>query len=304
MEEKIIVVCGPTASGKTCVSVELAKILGAEIISADSVQIYKELGIGAAKPTAGEMSGIKHHLIDIISVTSAPFSVAGYVKEADARARDIQSRNKRVIVCGGTGLYIDHFINGTEFSDRGRDAEYRERLEALPGCDLYKMLAETDPGSAEKIHPNNRQRIIRALEIYKLTGMPKSESDRLAYPEKPKYDSIKLALNFSDRGALYEKINGRVDTMLENGLLEEARGLYERGLERDIRRTGAIGYVELLDYFNGLCGFGEAVENIKRHTRNYAKRQLTWFKKDPKTIWVETGAPGGKIVENCLNLLV
>jgi len=299
MNEKIVVICGPTASGKTRLAVELAKITGAEIVSADSIMIYRELSIGSAKPTPGEMSGIKHHLIDILSVSSAPFSVAEYVKTAGGCVRDILGRNKRVIICGGTGLYIDHFMNNTQFTEHGPDLAYRKELEGLPAAELHKMLEKTDAECAKSIHPNNKKRVIRALEIHRATGKTKSESDRLAYSAKPKYDFIKIALRFSDRRALYDKIDARTDAMMQSGLLDEARALYDRGEERNIRRIGAIGYVELMDYLDGLGGLGEAVEDIKRHTRNYAKRQLTWFKRDPDTVWVEAGEGAlNKIIEN------
>ena len=288
MKEKIVVICGPTASGKTHVAVALAKIIGAEIVSADSIMVYKELNIGSAKPTPEEMGGIKHHLIDILSVNSAPFCVAEYVISADTCVRDILSRNKRVIICGGTGLYIDHFMNNTQFSEHEPDIGYRKELEALPAAELHKMLAETDAECAEAIHPNNKKRVIRALEIYKTTGKTKSELDRLAYSAEPKYDFIKFALNFSDRGALYAKIDARADAMMRGGLLDEVRGLHERGEERNIRRIGAIGYVELLDCLSGRLSLDEAVRDIKQHTRNYAKRQLTWFKRED-AVWVEAG---------------
>ena len=297
MKNTIIVLCGPTASGKTNISIKLAKILNAEIISADSMQIYKELNIGTAKPSAEEMSGIKHHLIDIISIKSVSpdaFSVAEYVKRAEECVCDILGRNKRVIICGGTGLYIDHFINNTQFTEYEKDHEYRRELENLTSEALYSMLVETDIKCSETIHPNNKKRIIRALEIFKITGKTKSELDELANLKESKYDFIKFALNYPDRNTLYDRINKRVDLMFENGLLEEARRLYEQGEEDNIRRTGAIGYAELLDYFNGECSLDEAAEKIKQHTRNYAKRQITWFKKDNKnnnkdnkTVWID-----------------
>ena len=299
MKDKIIVVCGPTASGKTHVSIELAKLLNAEIISADSMQIYKELNIGTAKPSNEEMSGIKHHLIDIVSIKSdasespGTFSVAEYVKRAEECVRDIMGRNKRVIICGGTGLYIDHFLNNTKFTEHENDIEYRQQLEKLSNEELYSMLVETDTISSEIIHPNNKKRIIRALEIFKITGKTKSELDKLAILEKSKYDFIKFGLNFSDRNALYDRINIRVDLMLKNGLQNEVRELYENGEEDNVRKIGAIGYVEFLDYFNGLCGLDEAVEKIKQHTRNYAKRQLTWFKRDRETVWIDMGTDMG-----------
>ena len=302
---KITVICGPTASGKTGVAIEFAKILDAEIISADSMQIYKELNIGTAKPSKEEMSGIPHHLIDIVSIKTDQFSVAEYVKKADECVQDILSRNKRIIVCGGTGLYINHFIKNTQFTEYENDLDYRQRLERLSNEELYSMLVEIDTKSSDIIHPNNKKRIIRALEIYKITGKTKSELDELANSEKSKYDFVKIGLNYTDRSALYAKINKRVDLMFKNGLLDEARELYEKGEENNIRRIGAIGYIEILDYFNGLCSFDEAVEKIKQHTRNYAKRQLIWFNKDPETLWVDINenSKTDKIIEKCLNYI-
>ncbi|MCL1858986.1 MAG: tRNA (adenosine(37)-N6)-dimethylallyltransferase MiaA [Oscillospiraceae bacterium] len=309
-KSKIIVICGPTASGKTYVSIELAKILNAEIISADSMQIYKELNIGTAKPSTKEMSGIKHHLIDIISIKSEKFNVAEYVKLAGDCVCDILNRNKNVIICGGTGLYIDHFINNTKFTEYENDIEYRTELEKLPNDKLYSMLVEIDKKSSEIIHPNNKKRVIRALEIFKITGKPKSELDELANSYKSKYDFIKLGLYYSDRNMLYNKINSRVDFMIANGLIEEVRELYENGDKNNIRKTGAIGYVEISDYFNGLYNFEETVEKIKQNTRNYAKRQLTWFRKDAKTIWIDLSDINKdynknqyKIIENCLKYI-
>jgi len=301
---QITVICGPTASGKTYVSLELAKILNAEIISADSMQIYKELNIGTAKPTTEEMSGIKHHLIDIVSIKSGKFNVAEYVKLAEDCVCDILNRGKNVIICGGTGLYIDHFINNTKFTEYENDIEYRNELEKFSNEELYSMLVETDRKSSEIIHPNNKKRVIRALEIFKITGKTKSELDELANSEKSKYDFVKIGLNYSDRNMLYDKINKRVDLMIANGLADEVRELYNSGEENNIRRTGAIGYVEILDYFNrlnGMCNFNETVEKIKQNTRNYAKRQLTWFNRDKTTSWVEFSDKNDKIIENCLN---
>jgi len=308
-KEKITVICGPTASGKTYVSIELAKILNAEIISADSMQIYKELNIGTAKPATEEMSGIKHHLIDIVSIKSSGYSVAEYVKAANDCVKDILGRNKRVIICGGTGLYADHFINNTQFTEYENDIEYRHELEKFSNEKLHDMLTQIDIKSAENIHPNNKKRVIRALEMYKITGKTKTELDELSNAEKSRYDFIKLTLNYNDRNTLYDRINRRVDSMIESGLTNEVIKLYECGEEDNIRRIGAIGYVEILDWLNGLCDFDEAVEKIKQNTRNYAKRQLTWFRRDDAAITVEMPDPDcgedykRKIIENCLNYI-
>lgn len=306
-KDKIIVICGPTASGKTFVSVELAKILNAEIISADSMQIYRELNIGTAKPTKEEMSGIPHWLIDIISVKSVEsemFSVAEYVKRAGDCAKDIISRGKQAIICGGTGLYIDHFMKNTRFTECESDIEYRKELENLPNEELYSKLAKIDKKSVDIIHMNNKKRIIRALEIYRITGKPKSEIDIIAQSEKSEYDFIKIGLRYDDRNLLYQRINNRVESMLKGGLLEEAEKLYKDGEANNIKRIGAIGYAELMDYFNGLYNFSGVVEKIKKDTRNYAKRQITWFKRDSDTVWIDIDEESinnpDKIIKNCL----
>jgi len=302
---KIIIICGPTASGKTYVSIELAKILGGEIISADSMQIYKELNIGTAKPTKEEMSGIPHHLIDIVSINDGAFSVAEYVKRAGECAEDILHRGKVPVMCGGTGLYTDHFMKNTQFTEYENDIEYRNELEKLSNEELFAGLVKIDPQSADIIHMNNKKRIIRALEIFKITGKNKSEIDAMSQRENPKYDFIKLGLRYADRNLLYDRINKRVDGMLKSGLLDEVEKLYKDGEEDNIKRTGAIGYTEIIDYFKNLCGFDETVEKIKQHTRNYAKRQITWFKRDLNTLWVDMSeeyiANPGKIIKKCLN---
>ena len=289
MKPKIIVICGPTASGKTRLAIELAKILNGEIISADSMQIYKELNIGTAKPTICEMSGVPHFLINIASVASIKsdefFSVAEYVRLAKVCADDIISRGKVPIVCGGTGLYIDNFINNTRFAESENDFEYRSYLDGFSSEELHNMLSKIDQKSAEVIHVNNKKRIIRALEIYKITGKTKAEIDEQSRLVVSEYNFVKLGLRYSSRDLLYERIDKRVDIMIECGLLSEAKNLLE--YEENIRRIGAIGYIEILDYLCGSYSFGEVVEVIKKNTRRYAKRQITWFKRDTATNWID-----------------
>lgn len=300
MKSKIIVVCGPTASGKTGIAVELAKILNGEIISADSMQIYKELNIGTAKPAIQEMCGIPHFLIDIVSVKSDSFfNVAEYVRLAKECAQDISERGKLPIICGGTGLYIDNFINNTQFTDCGNDFEYRQYLERFSGEDLHLRLSRIDPRSADIIHANNKKRIIRALEIYKITGRAKSQIDEESRLAGSEYNFVKLGLRYNDRALLYERVNKRVDNMLNVGLAGEVESLLE--YRANIKRIGAIGYCELFDYFDGICSLGEAAEMIKQNTRRYAKRQMTWFKRDTSTRWIDTdGQSTDKNIENCL----
>ena len=301
MKQKIVVVCGATASGKTGLAVGLAKALGGEVISADSMQVYKELSVGTAKPTAGEMSGVPHFLIDIVSVQSG-FSVAEYVKLAGECARDILSRGKLPIICGGTGLYIDNFINNTRFTECGNDLEYRRHLEQFTGEELHARLCEVDIKSAEAIHANNKKRLVRALELYKVTGRAKSEIDAESRLAGPEYDFIKLGLGYNNRELLYGRIDRRVDGMLEAGLVGEAEGLL--AYKDSIRRIGAIGYGEIFDYFDGVCGLGQAITDIKRNTRRYAKRQLTWFRRDINMRWVDASEQNlNKNIENCLKFI-
>ena len=263
------------------------------------MQIYKELNIGTAKPTAAQMGGIRHHMIDV-SPISEPFCVAAYAKMAGECAQDIASRGKNVIVCGGTGLYIDHFLGSTKFTQCENDPAYRNELNELPSGRLHAMLEAVDEKSASLIHRNNKKRIVRALEIFKITGKTKSEQDESSKAGEPAYDFVKIGLDYLGRELLYENIDRRTDQMIEAGLVEEARKLYESGAEASVRRVGAIGYAELFDFFAGTRGFGEAIEKIKQHTRNYAKRQLTWFRKDPRAIWLE---PDGGCVKKILGII-
>lgn len=300
MKPKIIVVCGPTASGKTGLAIELAKILNGEIISADSMQIYKELDIGTAKPTIPEMSGIPHFLINIVSVKSGGyFNVAEYVKLVQECVRDILNRGKLPIICGGTGLYIDSFISNTRFTECENDLDYRNELEQLTGEELHLKLFKIDPKSAAVIHANNKKRMIRALEIYKLTGKPKSQIDAESRLVSPDYNFVKLGLRYCDREILYRRINKRVDIMIETGLVNEVENLLD--CKDNIKRIGAIGYTELFDYFDGNFTLEEAVTMIKQNTRHYAKRQITWFKRDINTHWIDADEQNtDKNIENCL----
>ena len=307
-KNKILVVCGPTASGKTYTAIELAKIFNGEIISADSMQIYKELNIGTAKPDDAEMQGIKHHLIDIISISdSHSYSVSDYVNQAGECAEDIIKSKKLPIICGGTGLYIDHFIKNTKFVEYAGIEDCRNKLAELSNEELHLRLTEIDPKSAEVIHVNNKKRVIRALEIYYSTGKTKSELDELSQIEGERYEFIKFGLRYTDRELLYSRINKRVDEMIARGLCDEVRELYIRGKKDDIIKTGAIGYVELIDYFDGSCKLNEAVETIKKNTRNYAKRQITWFKRDENTIWIDIDSDiiniPEKIIKKCVKYI-
>lgn len=287
MKKKILAVVGATASGKTDMAISLAKEFDGEIVSADSMQIYKGMDIATAKPSKEEMQGIPHHLIDFLE-RDVSFSVADYVKLANEKISDIISRGKLPIIAGGTGLYIDSLLNNVKFSETKKDEEYCKSLEKfaeINGNDeLYKILAETDPESAVSIHPNNLVRVIRALEVYHTTGRKLSELKAESRLEESPYDSFIIGLDYSKRDILYDRINRRVDIMLERGLVDEAGNLY---LESGKMKTAsnAIGYKELIPYFENVQSFDECVDKIKQETRHYAKRQLTWFRKNQKINW-------------------
>ena len=285
---KIICVTGPTASGKTSYAIQLAKKLDGEVVSCDSMQIYKYMNIGTAKPTKEEMEGIPHHMIDFIDPREN-YSVADYVKDARECIDDILRRGKTPIVCGGTGLYMDSLICGVEFHSEKLDEEYRNELMTYAekeGADaLYKILEEADSEAAKKIHPNNIKRVIRALEIIKTTGLTKTEADRRAIKESA-YEAEIFGMDM-DREVLYDRINSRVDIMMEQGLLDEVEDLMKMGIPKDSTAMQAIGYKELITYFQGECSLEDAVDTIKRESRRYAKRQLTWFRRNSNIKWIK-----------------
>lgn len=278
MSEKITVlaIVGPTASGKTALSVELAKRLNGEIISCDSMQIYKGMTVGTAAVTEKEMQGVPHHLIGFASPLES-FSCADYAEMAEKAIKDIHTRGKIPIFCGGTGLYLDTVLKGTRLSEAGKDDEYRKELSTRSHDELYRMLSEIDPEAAEKTHQNNVKRVIRALEIYHVTGKTKTQWDRQSRADEAKYEVKIIGLDFRDREKLYDRINKRVDEMLENGLLNEVKSLDCKEF-RASTAAQAIGYKEILRYFDGDVSLEEATEEIKKASRNYAKRQLTWFR--------------------------
>lgn len=287
-ENRLICVAGPTASGKTALSVALAREFETEIISADSMQLYRGMDIGTAKPTASERQGVPHHLIDVADPGES-FSVARYVELADACAQELLSRGKIPVVAGGTALYMDALIECSTFSGDERDTETRRELSELARTHgneyVHAMLRKVDPESAERLHPNNLKRVIRALEVYRQTGMPIGELNAKNKRPAPKYQALMLGVCPEARETLYRRIDARVDQMLAEGLLSEARALYEAG-----KLTGtagqAIGYKELTDYFEGRETLDHSVELLKRRTRNYAKRQLTWLKRDDRIHWI------------------
>lgn len=289
---RIIVVCGPTASGKTALAVELAKIYGGEVISADSMQIYTDMDIASAKATPEERQGIPHHLLGFLD-PSESFSVADYVKLCGEAVRDIVSRGKTPIICGGTGLYISSFVDNLTFDDSRTDFSFRDEMrkfaEENGNAALLEKLRRVDPETASELHENNVGRVIRALEVYRTTGHTISEAKKMSRQAPSPYEFIMLSIDYEDRTVLHERINRRVDLMMHEGLLEEAR----RCFEQPDRPTAAqaIGCKELYPYFRGEKTLGECVEELKLRTRQYAKRQMTWFRRDDRIrhIKVEKG---------------
>lgn len=284
---KTIAVVGPTASGKTSLGVELAKHFGGEVVSADSMQIYKYMDIATAKPTVAEMQGIPHHMIDFLLPTE-PYSVAKYKEDAMKCIEDIASRGKIPVIVGGTGLYVDTLLYNTEFFDIEIDEKLRkslyEKCEKL-GCDkMWEELKEIDPVSAESIHKNNRKKIIRALEVYYQTGKTISQQTKLSRLSGEVLDYKIIGLSARNRDVLYDRINRRVDIMLKDGLLEEAKDFFEK--YNTATAAQAIGYKELLPFFESRLSLEECAENLKMQTRRYAKRQLTWFRRNENINWL------------------
>lgn len=284
----IVCVVGPTASGKTSLSIKLAQLFDGEIVSADSMQIYKGMDIATAKPTVDEMCGIKHHLMDFLDAEKS-FSVAQYCDLAHSVIRDIHSRNKLPILVGGTGLYVDSLLNNITFAESDSDDNLRKELQNK--CDLYGVdsllceLNEFDPETAEKLSvEKNTKRIIRAIEVYRVTGVTMSEHNRNSKLIKSPYKVVKIGLTAIDRQYLYDRINLRVDIMLQNGLLDEV--LDSKNQTFSNTSSMAIGHKELLPYINGEDSLENCVENLKMSTRRYAKRQLTWFRRDEDINWI------------------
>lgn len=289
MNDKIIAIAGPTASGKSALALELCKRLDGELISLDSMQIYRGLDIGTAKPTKAEQAEVRHHMIDICEPTEN-FSAAEFAERAHKVIADVQSRGKKAVLCGGTGLYLDTVLGRLDFGEIESDEKLRGELIAFAeknGAEaLHERLREIDPQAAEKIHPNNVRRVARAIEIYELTGKTKTEHDREAISDSP-YESLIIGLDYDDREVLYNRINRRVDAMIEAGLEGEVRSLVSRGLLSAESTAGqAIGYKEMLGYIAGDCSLGDAVEKIKLGTRRYAKRQLTWLRRNQDINWL------------------
>ena len=286
MKDKILIIAGPTAVGKTSLSIKLAKELDGEIVSTDSMQIYKHMDIGSAKITKEEMDGAPHHMIDVVD-PSTSFSVAEYKEMASKCINDIISRNKLPILVGGTGLYINALTCNMNFTEAESDEEYRRELERLADENgnefIHNMLKEIDPISYRDIHFNNRKRVIRALEVYKLTSKPFSSFNSGADFYNGPYDVKYYVLNM-DRAKLYDRINLRVDIMIENGLIDECIKLKDMGYTSFMQSMQGIGYKEIFYYLEDKISYSEAIDMIKQGSRNYAKRQLTWFRRDPRAV--------------------
>lgn len=289
MKPKVIVIVGPTASGKTSLSIELAKQINGEIVSCDSMQIYKDMDIGSAKPTKEEMQGIKHYMIDEVLPTER-FSVARYKKEAENAIEKILKKGKIPIVVGGTGLYANSLIYGIEYDDIKLDEKYREELMKIAKTpegleNLYQKAKKIDEKAIEKISPNDKKRIIRILEIYKSTGKNKTEQEMESRKKEVKYDYKVFAINI-ERPILYERINKRVDIMIAQGLMEEVKKIIKKYPELPTAMQ-AIGYKEIVEYLDNKITIEDAIEKIKQETRRYAKRQITWFKRIENIKWLD-----------------
>lgn len=303
------VLLGPTASGKTELSIELAKRLRAEIVSADSIQLYRGMDIGSAKPTLAQRQGIPHHLLDAVDIGEPAFSVAAYQKMAAQAIQDIAARGKFSLIVGGTGLYINALTYPLSFTEIPADAALRQTLTAqeaqAPGS-LHQRLLVVDPASAARLHPNDTKRLVRALEVYTLTGKPIgalggdfANAAKAPIPYTPRMVGLTMA-----REQLYARIEARVDAMMQSGLLEEVRRLVSLGYTPDMPAMQGLGYKQLYRYLQGEYALAEAVETIKRETRRFAKRQMTWFKRDARIHWLDTAAlTWTQLVEEALRVL-
>ena len=305
-KQPLIAVVGPTASGKTAVGAALAKEYGGEVVSADSMQIYKGMDIATAKPTEEEMLGIPHHLISVIDI-GAEFSVADYVKMARETISEVASRGKLPVLVGGTGLYVSSLIDNISFDNALTDGSVRKRL--TEECEkegneaMLEKLRLVDPETASVLPAGNITRIIRALEVYEVTGIPFSRHKELSRAEEPLYNACMIGLNYADRSMLYDRINRRVDIMAEKGMVEECRAIFEN--EKTGTACQAIGYKEFIPYFKGEKTKQECIDKIKQDSRRYAKRQLTWFRRDERINWIELTdvIPFDKIIEECKKIV-
>lgn len=304
MKRKAVVVVGPTASGKTALGVNICKRFNGEVISADSMQIYKDLQISTAKPDFDDMDGVKHHLIDFLDVTEK-YSVSNYCKDARRVFDDITSRGKLPVIVGGTGLYIDSFLTNTTFLDDASSEDIRDELfKELQenGAEfMHKKLCEIDPVAGEKIHPNNTVRVIRALEVYKTTGLTITQQARDSHKFESDIEPLYIGITYHDRERLYDRINLRVDLMVQKGLVDEARSFF--ACEHSKTSFNSIGCKELKPYLDNEKTISECIEQLKRSTRRYAKRQLTWFKRNPQINWFYPDLCDGDIYSDVYDLI-
>lgn len=306
MKKKAVVVVGATASGKTALGVHIAESFGGEVISADSMQIYKGVSIATAKPTAEETRGIPHHLIDFLDV-SQKYSVSAYCADARAVFNDVSSRGKLPVIVGGTGLYIDSFLSNTQFLEDASSEEIRNKLKSefeANGIEpLFNELKSVDPEAADVIHPNNTVRVLRALEVYRSTGKTITEQVKLSHTVDSDIEPLYIGIGYARREKLYERINLRVDLMLEAGLIEEAKAFFEAN--PSVTAFNAIGCKELKPYIDGTAELSDCVENLKRETRRYAKRQITWFKRNKKINWfLADELSKGELLESVNKLII
>ena len=301
----IICIAGPTASGKTALAVALAKGLNGEVVSCDSMQVYKRMDIGTAKPTPEEMQGIPHHMIDVAEPWE-DFSVSRYCEMAAPIVDDIISRGKTAIIAGGTGLYMDSLIRGSAFAPFPSTG-VRERLEAQADAEgmeaMLSRLRSVDPDSAARLHLSDRKRIIRALEVFLETGETITEHNRKTQAVPPRYTPLWLGLDFSERGELYRRIDLRVGKMLEMGLIEEIQSLLDSGIPEKATAMQAIGYKEFVDALDGRCTIEEAADQVRQSSRRYAKRQLTWFRRNRRIHWIIREDSSGEIPETARRIV-
>jgi tRNA dimethylallyltransferase len=301
MKPPLIVLTGPTAAGKTALSIKLAKALGGEIISADSMQVYRHMDIGSAKITKEEMDGVPHHLIDVLE-PDEEFNVVTFQTLAKKVLEEIYSRGNIPIIAGGTGFYIQALLYDIDFTENEEESPIRSELEAMEPSSLYALLKEVDPESAAQIHENNVRRVIRAVEYYRLTGEKISVHNAAMRKKESPYHFIYYVLNM-DRSKLYERIDRRVDLMMEQGLVEEVERLKEMGCHRGQTSMQGLGYKEILDYLDGQTSLEDAVYILKRDTRHFAKRQITWFKRERDVTWLnmeEFGNDSDALLEHIL----
>jgi tRNA dimethylallyltransferase len=295
MDRRLLAIVGPTATGKTEVGILLAESLGGEIVSADSMQVYRGMDIGTAKPTAQQRQRAAHHLIDIIA-PDQPFSVADYQARADAALADIWERNRQPILVGGSGLYVRAVLEEMDFAQVPPDPEFRRRLveeaRSKGTRALHEWLAEVDPAAAARIHPNDEKRIIRALEVAEGSGHARAGAGTVDRQRAPRYNTKQYGLAL-DREELYRRIDDRVDRMIAGGLVEEVKSLLEQGYSEGLVSMKGLGYAQLAPYIRGNITLEEAVRRLKRDTRRFAKRQLTWFRADPRIEWLEVEEAGG-----------